>query len=134
VIIICISYFVGILWYIMVNYSTSDPNFNSVYDLGSGSEVSLTYFVFTSFSTVGLGDLHPQSSLERIVCAILLVFGVMMTSIVMDNFSLMLKQIKNFNTTFEDSVQLSLFMGTLKRFNRNFDLPEDLSSKIEKYF
>ena len=52
----------------------------------------------------------------------------------MGDFSKMLSQIKNFNTTFEDSVQLNLFMGTLKRFNSGGDLPKRSIEKMEKYF
>ena len=96
--------------------------------------VTVTYFMFTSLSTVGLGDLYPRSDLERIVGAFILLFGVMITSFVMDNFSAMLHQIKNFNLSFEDSRRLSLFLGTLKRFNGNTNLPEKLVDKIEKYF
>jgi len=130
--ILCISYFFGLLWYIVVDLSSDSyqSNFIETFGLEGKSEsenlVTLTYFIFTSFSTVGLGDYHPVSSLERLVCAFLLVFGVMLTSLVMDNFSKMLKQIQNFNAGFEDSDHLSMFLGTLKRFNHNQQLPSEI--------
>jgi len=52
--------------------------------------IALTYFMFTSLSTVGLGDLHPRSDTERVLGAFILLFGVMITSFIMDNFGLML--------------------------------------------
>jgi len=52
--------------------------------------ISLTYFAFTTLSTVGLGDLHPISSTERVFGAFVMLFGVSITSFVMENFSVML--------------------------------------------
>jgi len=53
--------------------------------------IALTYFTFTSFSTVGLGDYHPKSNVERLVCAFMLLFGVAMTSFIMDNLNNMIR-------------------------------------------
>ena len=43
----------------------------------------LTYYAFTSLSTVGFGDYHPMNSIERGVCIPILVFGVMIFSYMM---------------------------------------------------
>jgi hypothetical protein len=43
----------------------------------------MLYFAFTSLSTVGLGDYHPRSNAERIVGAFMMLFGAMITSLVM---------------------------------------------------
>lgn len=45
------------------------------------------YFAFTSLSTVGLGDYHPRSDLERAIGAFALLFGVTVTSYVMENIT-----------------------------------------------
>jgi len=63
--------------------------------------VTLVYFAFTSLSTVGLGDYHPRSSIERGVGAFVLLFGVALTSYVMDSLSQMLVRIENLNKPFE---------------------------------
>mmetsp|Transcript_33579 Transcript_33579/g.51651 ORF Transcript_33579/g.51651 Transcript_33579/m.51651 type:complete len:150 (+) Transcript_33579:1350-1799(+) len=128
-IVLSLSYFVGLLWYLKVEiavhkeFSEAEDNFVTNFNLNTKSfshlAITLTYFMFTSLSTVGLGDFHPRSDLERVVGAFILLFGVMITSYIMENFSEMLIQIQNFNHTFEDSVQLSLFLGTLRRFNGN---------------
>jgi len=46
----------------------------------------LTYFAFTSLSTVGFGDYVPRSNLERAVGAFMLLSGVAIFSYIMGNF------------------------------------------------
>lgn len=46
----------------------------------------VTYFAFTTLSTVGFGDYHPRSDSERAVCAIILLVGVAIFSYIMGNF------------------------------------------------
>ena len=69
--------------------------------------IALTYFTFTSFSTVGLGDFNPKSDAERALCAFILLFGVAMTSFIMENLNNMILQIKEFNKDFEEESLLS---------------------------
>jgi hypothetical protein len=45
-----------------------------------------TYFAFTSLSTVGFGDFHPRSNYERLFCALILLFGVALFSMIMGDF------------------------------------------------
>ena len=91
-IILCLSFFVGILWYLKVEtLMGQEENFISTFGLDQKTmfetSVTLTYFMFTSLSTVGLGDLHPRGNTERVIGAFILLFGVMITSFVMQNFS-----------------------------------------------
>ena len=108
--ILCLSFFCGILWYAqaeMLSSQVTEHNFVTKYELdeksGYETTVTMTYFIFTSLSTVGLGDLHPISDIERIVGAFILLFGVMTTSFVMENLNDMIRKIKDFNLPFEDS-------------------------------
>lgn len=50
------------------------------------------YFAFTSLSTVGFGDFHPISSVERLVCSFILLFGVAIFSYIMGIFISILDQ------------------------------------------
>ena len=50
----------------------------------------LTYFIFTSLSTVGLGDFHPVSQAEQILGALFLLFGAIMTPYIIDNLIAMI--------------------------------------------
>jgi len=89
-----------------------------VYDEDTGtSMIMLTYFAFTSLSTVGLGDLHPRSNSERMAGAFMLLFGVAITSYIMDNFNGMIMKFNKMNNMYDEESQLSLFFGTMQRFN-----------------
>ena len=95
---LCGSYLTGLFWYIFCKFVTpqaaesGELSFNESFDLGSDGEqeqilVKLTYFAFTSLSTVGLGDMHPISSNERLVGAFVLLFGVSLTSYIIDQLN-----------------------------------------------
>ena len=94
----------------------------------------LTYFAFTSLSTVGLGDIHPRSNKERMLGAFILLFGVAVTSYIMDNFNRMILQINSLNKPFEEENKLSLFFGTMERFNKDQPLLRSTQTEIEQYF
>ena len=125
--ILCISYFFGIFWYVLCDLTTPKEetglgdHFLYTFEVyGSDSSTSmvlLTYFAFTSLSTVGLGDLHPRSNIERLAGAFMLLFGVAITSYIMENFSDMILLFNKFSKTFEEESKLSLFFGTMERFN-----------------
>ena len=98
------SYYIGILWFVMcelhedfvldVNFKTHsdveslDDNFISYFNLQNKSAYNLviisTYFSLTSLTTIGLGDYRPTNSLERFVCAFILLFGVSIFSYIMN--------------------------------------------------
>jgi len=52
--------------------------------------IALTYYSFTTLSTVGLGDYHPRSSAERLICSFVMVIGVSLTTIIIENVTAML--------------------------------------------
>jgi len=96
--------------------------------------ITMTYYAFTSLSTVGLGDYHPVTSWERSVCAFILLFGVAITSLIIENFMRMILQMNNLRKSFEESDKLSLFLGTMEKFNGDRSLDPYFVAKIESYF
>ena len=97
VIITNVSYFLGIFWYIFCeveidffDQDISNEHFQVYFDMRDSepSRISLitTYFAFTSLSTVGFGDFHPRSNPERLICALILLFGVAIFSMIMGDF------------------------------------------------
>jgi len=64
----------------------------------------------------------------------MLLFGVAITSYIMDNLNSMILKIRQSNKSFEEADQLCLFLGTMERFNDDLALPEWLSQQFEKYF
>tara|TARA_B110000285_G_C14887849_1_gene497074 strand:+ start:534 stop:800 length:267 start_codon:yes stop_codon:yes gene_type:complete len=75
--------------------------------------IMVTYFSFTSLSTVGFGDIRPQSDFERILGAAILLFGVSMFSLIMNNFKEILERFNNLNADLEDGDNLTKFFGLL---------------------
>ena len=92
----CISYLTGILWFIFCDFHqqvTRHQDLNFIREFGIDSQdhsatiKTLTYFMFTTLSTVGLGDYHPVSDYERVFGSLILLFGVLTTSVVMENLN-----------------------------------------------
>ena len=96
--------------------------------------IALSYFMFTSISTVGLGDYHPTNNPERILGALFLLFGVLITSIVIENLATMMKSLQALERDREESSDLSLFFLVIKRFNDDNQLSLEILSKMEQYF
>ena len=92
------------------------------------------YFAFTSLSTVGFGDYHPRSDLERIVGALVLLFGVAIFSYIMGKFVEMVNQIREFRRELDDSDELNRFFGVIVQFNNNKQINLQLKRNIEDFF
>ena len=135
-----VSYFTGIFWIIFCQITNTGQvdsdmeTFYDVYDLESVSTYHTTiislYFSFTSLSTVGFGDYHPKSNVERIFCSIMLVAGVMIFSYIMGNFIAMIEGYKQMKSDIEHDDSLSKFFGLLKRFNNGKEMKISLKEDI----
>lgn len=95
-IIFMITYFIGMLYYIFSDLindidsplsNRNGENFIEYFGLEIKSHyeivVTMVYFTFTSLSTVGFGDLNPRSNSERILTAVILLFGVAIFSYIL---------------------------------------------------
>ena len=116
ILIINTSYILGMLWFIMCDsfedfilsemhedesvYKDTEDYFLYAYKFSEYSTkekiVAVTYYAFTSLSTVGFGDFHPKSDFERMMCAFILLFGVAIFSYIMGIFIEILNSIKRF--------------------------------------
>ena len=81
--------------------------------------ILLTYYAFTSLSTVGFGDYAPISNIERIFCSFILLFGVAIFSYIMGNFIEILTSFQILIAELDEGDNLSRFFGILKKFNDN---------------
>lgn len=103
-------------------------------DKNSGERaVAVTYYAFTSLSTVGFGDIHPRNSAERVVVAMILLFGVAIFSYVMGNFIEILNTFRSVNDDMDDGYNLFKFFGLLKQFNKGRLINFKLKISIEDY-
>jgi hypothetical protein len=75
--------------------------------------IILTYFAFTSLTTVGFGDYVPKADEERLFIAMVLLFGVATFSYVMGNFVNILSQANIINSDIDQSEDLAKFFGLL---------------------
>ena len=73
------------------------------------NSLKILYFAFTSLSTVGFGDIHPKSDIERLLVAAILLIGVAVFSYIMGTFISILDQHTNLNADFDDGDTLSKF-------------------------
>jgi len=127
IIIFQVSYFLGIFFYI---YSYIAKDITEIYYPDNENEdfittflddknsyeraIAMTYYAFTSLSTVGFGDMYPVNNAERLVVAFILLFGVAIFSYVMGNFIQILDTFKSINAEIEEGDSLSRFFGNLK--------------------
>ncbi len=98
---------------------------------GNERALVLTYYAFTSLSTVGLGDYRPRNSFERLGCVIVLLFGNAIFGYIIGCFNEMVQEVKNFNGEEYGQDDLNRFFNLLSRFNYNNQLPENLRNRIE---
>ena len=86
----------------------------------------MSYFAFTSLSTVGFGDFYPVSDFERMVWAFVMLFGVAIFSYIMGIFITLFEMALSYDEDLDDGDNLLKFFGTLQRFNYgeaiNYDL------------
>lgn len=74
------------------------------------SMIIVVYFAFTTLSTIGFGDYHAISTHERIICSLILLFGVAMFSFIMGNFIEILMSFKHVTAENEESENLTKFL------------------------
>ena len=141
-----VSYFLGVIFFafcqVTLFYSskTRDKEDSFITKFGFDEKtqfekaIGVTYFAFTTLSTVGLGDLHPRSDPERLFTAFLLFFGVLLFSYVLGKFFRILISFKQIEEGFNDSGNLSRFFGVIKQLNNNRDIEPKLKNSIEDYF
>lgn len=89
--ILVFSYFLGILWYIVIINEQAQNDNSFVKEYFSDEKVTnlkattiVTYFMMTTLSTIGLGDFHPQNSLERMIIVLVMLLGTLFFSYIMN--------------------------------------------------
>lgn len=94
----------------------------------------MTYFAFTSLSTVGFGDFHPVNNFERILCAIIILFGNAIFGFIIGMFNEMISEMKAFESEMEDAEALNSFFTLIQKLNNGKPTNEKLKRDIEAFF
>ena len=95
--------------------------------------IVLTYFAFTSLSTVGFGDYYPKNSFERICCTIILLFGNSIFGYIIGDFNGMIQEAKLQVVETDEYEELTRFFNMMENFNGNKPMSEKLKSNIERH-
>jgi hypothetical protein len=146
IVILNISYFLGMFWITFCKLSLqiyySEDNYMETFDLAQLYEfwdkqhadyyigISAMYFSFTSLSTVGFGDYHPRSNVERVLTAFILLFGVAVFSYCMGTFVEILQAFQELNKDFDQGDELTMFLQIFQRFNGGKALPNKITEGI----
>ena len=154
IIIFTSSYFLGILWHILVcdvqktewidpndhtagaktdNYRTVKLETHISEDEYFDYLIKEIYFAITTLSTIGYGDFHPVSQMERSIAAFILLWGVTIFSFIMGQFIEILMNYKSLWKVGKHK-DLSKWIALLSRFNNGNPLNKELITKIEDFF
>ena len=92
------------------------------------------YFTFTSLSTVGFGDYYPHSDVERLVCALILLSGVIIFTFICGVFNSILDAFINLNAGLDEGDKLTRFFNIIRYFNDEVPVDLELKKRVEGYF
>lgn len=91
--------------------------------------------MLTTLSTVGYGDFYPLTNVERVICVVVMLFGVAFFSYIMGRFIEILEEFNAEKTgTENDESDLKNWFTLLARFKKNKLLSKKLTRKIQGYF
>ena len=74
------------------------------------SMTKVVYFSLTTLTTIGFGDIHPRTRIERIFGLPLFIFGVAIFGIIMQNFQNMFEDFIKYAEDLEESEFLTKFI------------------------
>ena len=118
-------------------YFLTDSDDNEIpkdQQIGAGERLTACcYFAITTLSTVGYGDLTPQSPFEMMLVIVFMLVGVAYFSYIMSSF---IDIIAIFNTqgVEEQTFELHNWLILLTRFRENRPLPNSLYRQINSHF
>jgi hypothetical protein len=96
--------------------------------------IAVSYWGFTTLTTIGLGDYHPRSDYERLLCAVIFLVGVSIQSIIMGNFMGILTDYLQMTAGLDDGDNLTKFFGCLKKYNYGKEVSAKFRNDCESFF
>ena len=148
IIITNVSYFLGIFWFFFYDYeedyaemsgNSLDNHFMYYYDIVGNKAnyeqiIILTYYSFTTLSTVGFGDYAPVSNSERVMGSFILLFGVAIFSYIMGCFMEIIDQLRSLNNEPNEGEKLECFFNMFQRFNSGHPIKAKVVENIREHF
>eukprot|EP00794_Sanderia_malayensis_P017353 gene17353-19086_t len=90
--------------------------------------ISSLYFILTSFTTVGFGNIAPNTAAEKIFSVIVLLLGALMQSAIFGNMTAIIQKLYSVRARFHAKA------NEIKQFVRLHRIENDLKRRIEDYF
>ena len=141
ILILILSYFLGTFWFIMTMHSTKSPDEFTFYNednladkTNAANMTIMIYYMFTTLSSVGLGDFNPKSETERLIITFILLIGCTCFSYIMSQFIEIVVDLKYVMAENENSEMMSKWLKLMQNFNNNKPLPKEMTNRFEKYF
>ena len=91
------------------------------------------YFSMTTLTTIGLGDFAPRGIFEVALAGLGMLGGVIVLTIIKDNFTMIYNFIVEVDAPLEEREELAKFLMIIKKFNHGI-LDLDMKIRIEEYF
>jgi len=157
IIIFACSYFLGIVWHIIIKDFTDYHSHDQI-DVYNGyitfytykyyylmvdmdgnpssslsSLIKVWYYAITTLSTIGFGDFAPKSISEKIIISFVMMLGVSVFSYIMGNFIEILMGYRSMEQV-GDHKELSKWVALLTKFNEANPLSKELITQIEDFF
>ena len=122
----------GCFWYLLARLEDSGPDtWVARYGYSGASNIELyimsIYYVFTTLTTVGFGDIAANTVSERVFAVILMGFGVGFYSYTISNLSTIMENIDL------RSSHLKTRLSTLNDFSKDSNLPRNLKTRIRRH-
>ena len=122
----------GCLWYFIAKYNDLSIDtwvFRHGYINSDQFTLYITsiYFIFTTLTTVGYGDIYPFTMEERVFTLIIMSFGVAFYSYTISNLSTIMTSIDS------KSLNMKARISALNEFAKATKLPDELKQKIKSH-
>lgn len=119
------------MWKFIAVLEGPSNNWIFYFNLMDSSEISLYYdslfFIITTITTVGYGNMYPVNTIERIFTGILMILSIYIYSAVVGKLA------NIFETTSEKEKILLEKLQVLKILTKEFNLSEEFSKKIKQH-
>lgn len=101
--------------------NTGGPSIKSRY-------ITSMYFTFTTLTSVGFGNVAPNTSNEKIYAIIVMMIGSLMYASIFGNVSAIIQRLYSGTARYHSAMQ------RVREFNKFYQIPNPLKQRLEEYF
>ncbi|XP_031554557.1 potassium voltage-gated channel subfamily H member 6-like isoform X2 [Actinia tenebrosa] len=133
----CIWHFIGISqitlphgWITVLSKqmnSSYDPSYSSLPDLTT-RYISSLYFTLTSLTSIGFGNVSPNTNSEKIFAVVMMLVGALMYAAIFGNMTAIIQRL------YTRTARYHRDMKVIKEFIRFHNIPENLQGTLTEYF